>query len=211
MLDFRTTTMPDIEKQKYKMPAVAWLKVTDYMHGWLQWEYGGALRIKENRVISILHIPGVRDILREETVVEHSCPNPIINAISATWKNCIDTGMEVDIPATEMMYGITKQTLDLFVPIECPKMCLTDKGVLRPWALDVGISQKQATALQKAIRHEFWNAVKDYDATYAKKMEGKKYPARDMIEDFCADTHTPDIYVEAIRNEWQRRVRRSTS
>ena len=106
---------------------------------------------------------------------------------------------------------MTKELLKLYVPIECPKMCLTKNGVLRPWTLNVCFDKEQATALQKLLRREFWKAVEKYNAEYARKMGGKKYPAIDMIEDFCMDTETPDMYTEAIRREWQRRCKRKST
>ena len=51
-------------------------------------------------------------------------------------------------------------------------------------------------------------AVGDFNEDYAGKMGGREYPAVSMIEAFCEETGTPDIHVEAMRREWQRRVRR---
>ena len=199
--------MPDNDK-KYKLPPIVWLKVTDYMHGWLQWELGGALRIRDRRVISILHLPGVRDVMRDEIVTEKNCPMPVGNSLSALWKNCIETGIELDESTTSQMYGIDREALSLYAPIECPKMCLTESGVIRPWINDVNLSPRQAGALQKIIRNEFWSAVVEFAERYAQKHEGEKYAQIEMIENFCQSTKTPEMYAETIRREWQRRVKR---
>lgn len=192
----------------YKLPAIVWLRMTDYMHGWLQDELGGACRVRDQLVLSVQHLPGAREVLRMETAEDMMDPKPVGNSMSANWKNCIEAGLELDPGVVERMYGMTKAGLRLFVPVECPKMCLTKNGVLRPWTLDVNFGQRQATALQRLLRAEFWNAVEEHNRDYARRMNGRKYPSVDMIEDFCVATRTPDLYVEAMRREWQRRVKR---
>lgn len=197
-----------MSEKNYKLPAIVWLKMTDYTHGWLQHELGGGARIKEQRVVSVQHLPGAREILRMETVEDMMERKPLGNALSATRKNCMEAGLEIDPSTMEKEYGVTRELLELFVPVECPKMCLTRRGVLRPWTLDVCFGKTQATSLQRLLRNEFWKAVEEFDVQYAAMLSGKKYPAVDMIEAFCAETGTPDLYVEAIRREWQRRVKR---
>ena len=195
-------------EKNYKMPSIVWLKMTDYMHGWLQHELGCALRIKDQCVVCVQHLPGVRDILRMEVAEDLLDPNPVVNSMSATWKNCIEAGLQLDPDTVERTYGMSKDLLKLFVPIECPKLCLTKFGVLRPWTLDVNFSKHQAVAMQRLLRQTFWDAVTEYDRRYAVMMDGNRYAAVSMIESFCMDTNTPDMYVEAIRREWQRRVKR---
>ena len=192
----------------YKLPAVCWLKMTDYLHGWLQCELGGGAKVKEQRVVCVQHLKGARAILRMETVDDTLGPQPVVNALSATRRNCIDAGMTFDAAVTEQMYGINQETMRLFAPIECPRMAMTENGVLRPWTNDTCFGQKQATALQRLLREAFWQAVAEYDREYALMLNGEKYPAVDMIEDFCRDTDTPDIHVPTIRREWQRRLKR---
>lgn len=187
---------------------VVWLKMTDYMHGWLQHELGCALMIKEQHVVCVQHLEGARDVFRMESSEEELKSGPIGISISCIRKNCIDAGMDIDQETVEKAYGVSKKDLKLFVPIECPKMCMTVSGVLRPWTEEVNFGQHQATALQKLLRGEFWKAVESFDKSYAAKMDGKKYPAVNMIEAFCAETKTSDEYVEYIRREWQRRQKR---
>ncbi len=196
-------------EKTYKIPAIVWLKVTDYMHGWLQTELGGEARIGDQRVVSVQHLPGARAVLRKETWEDMMEPKIIGNAMSDRRKNCLEAGMDIDPDVVERMYGMTRETMKLFVPIECPKMCLTKYGVIRPWSLDVCLKKDQASALLNLLRHAFWEAVEEYDAEYARKLHGKKYPAKEMIESFCSDTQTPDVYVDAMRREWQRRKKRS--
>ena len=197
-----------MSEKVYDVPAIVWLKMTDYMHGWLQWELGGEARVKDQRVVCVQHLPGARAILRMETVEDMMEKKPIGNVMSGTRKNCMEAGLNIDEDVMAREYGVTREAMKLFVPVECPKMCLTKSGVLRPWTLDVCLSREQAAAMQRLLRNAFWQAVEEYDAEYARKMNGKKYPAVDMVEEFCMDTETPDLYVEAIRREWQRRVKR---
>ena len=197
-----------MDEKNYKTPPIVWLKMTDYMHGWLQYELGGGARVGAQRVVCVQHLPGARKILRMETSEDVQEGKIVGNSMSDTWKNCIEAGINLDADAVKREYGMTRENLRLFVPIECPKMCMTKDGVLRPWTLDVTFGREQSTAMQRLLREAFWKAVEEYDDAYRKKMEGRKYPAIDMIEDFCADTDTQDIHAEAIRREWQRRCKR---
>lgn len=195
-------------ERKYKTPPITWLKVTDYMHGWLQEELGGGARIRDQRVVSVQHMLGAREILKMETVDDMMEPNPVKKSMSGTRMNCILAGLALDQQATEHLYGITKEQVKLFVPIECPKMCMTKNGVLRPWTLDICMGMDQSTKMQHVIREAFWNAVKEFNVEYSIKNDGKYYPSVEMIEAFCCHTNTPDVHVEAMRREWQRRCKR---
>ena len=194
--------------RSYNPPPIVWLKMTDYMHAWLQYELGGGARIKSQKVVCVQDIPGARDVLMMETDEDTMEPRKVTNAMSGTRKNCVCLGLELDPAVVEELYGLTEKQMALFVPVECPRRCLTKNGVLRPWTLDVCFGRDQATAMQRLLKQEFWNAVDRHNLDYARKMKGEKYPAVDMIESFCRLTGTPDLYVDAIRREWQRRVKR---
>ena len=189
-------------------PAIVWLKVTDYMQVWLEHELGGEVSVNGRRVISVQHLRGARKILRRETASFPEHERGKDSSMSATRYNVLDTCLEIDATAAEQLYGIDRETLGLFMPIECPKMTLTRHGVLRPWSLDTNFSRRQANALMDLLRQEFWNAVEIYDEGYARRMNYAYYPAVDMIEAFCRDTDTSEMYVDPMRREWQRRQKR---
>lgn len=197
-------------EKKYRLPAVAWLKVTDYMHGWLQSELGGAATIKEQRVLCIQHLPGVKEVMKMETQEDSKEKTDVSYAMSSSRHNCIEAGLKIDALEVEKMYGINKESLNLYAPIECPKMCMTRNGVLRPWTLNTGFSREQAGALLKLLRDEFWDAVAEFDKEYARIKGGKRYTAKEMMEAFCTATKTSDVYLDAMRREWQRRVKRTS-
>lgn len=203
-------------EKKYKVPAVTWLKVTDYMHGWLQRELGGGARIGGKKVVSIQHLRGAREALRMEVTDDMTGDDEHYgqlvaqaNTLSATRYSCIDAGLTLDEPTVKRLYGIGREELSLFVPIECPPICLTQYGVLRPWTSDTCFSAHQTTVLQRLLRETFWEGVAEYDREYARRQEGRKYAAVDMIEAFCRDTETSDLHVAALRREWQRRCKRA--
>lgn len=178
------------------------------MGAWLQMELGGGARVKDLRVISVQHLEGARAVLRMETWEDLMEPGPVDNAMSATRWACIDAGLELDEGVTQQVYGIGRQELCQFQPIECPRLALTEDGVLRPWNSDTCFGAKQATALQRIIREAFWQGVGEFAARYAEKRKGEKYPQEEMVEAFCKETGTSDIHVPGIRREWQRRVKR---
>ena len=195
-------------EKNYKVPVIAWLKVTDYLQGWLQSELGAAAMVGEQRVVCVNHLEGVKKVMSMETTEGGTSTRPPL-ALSAQTYNCVATGLQIDHDETVAMYGIDRETLATYVPIEVPKMCMTQAGVLRPWTLKVSFGHQQAAALQKLLRDEFWKAVAEFDKQYAESLGGKRYPAVDMIEAFCKDTGTSDVYLDAMRREWQRRVKRA--
>lgn len=188
----------------YRLPVICWLRVTDYMQGWVQNELGGEAKAYGQRVVSVQHLPGARNVMRMETNEETMAPRQVGIAMSATLRNCIDAGLILDAEAVERMYGITKEALALFVPVECPRLALTKNGVLRPWTNDVCFGRTQARAMEKLLFREFWKAVAEFDKEYAEKMNGKKYPAKDMVEAFCDISGTYSYHVDTIRREWMR-------
>lgn len=193
----------------YTVPPICWLKITDYMRPWMEHELGGEVRAGEQRVICIQHLKGARDILKMETREEMLEQREVGNVMSATLRNCIEAGLKLDEGTVVRMYGIRKEDLKAFMPIECPKNCLTKNGVLRTWTNDVYFGRKQALELMRLLREEYWKAVGDYNNRYKKQKKGRWYPAVEMIEEFCAETNTPDLYIDVIRREWQRRSKRS--
>lgn len=192
-------------EMKYKQGAITWLRVTDYMHGWIDYELGCEVRAHGQRVVCVQHMEGARTILRTKTVEDMMEQKPLGIALSATRRNCLDAGMKIDPDAMKEAFGVTKDALNDFIPVECPKLCMTQGGVLRPWTLDVTFSKEQARAMQQLLRNAFWSAVEAFDREYAKELRGVQYVAKDMIEEFCRETRTPEYHVESIRREWQRR------
>lgn len=196
--------------KEYEMPAVCWLSVTDFMHGWLEHELGGGVRCREQRVLSVQHLKGARAVLKMETWEDMMEKKAVGSAMSATRRRCMEAGLEIDPAVMERDYGVTKEGLDLFMPIECPTMCLTRSGVLRPWTREVCFGRKQALELQRLLRREFWAAVEAFDGKYAEQEGGRKYSSKEMLEEFCAETRTREEYVDAMRREWDRRRKRNS-
>lgn len=197
--------------KQYKTPAICWLRITDFIQGWVQHELGGGAQVKDYRVVSIQHLPGARRVLRMETLYEPMGKGQIGNSISATWRNALDAGLKIDPTAMEQNYGATKDSLMQYQPIECPRLCMTRRGVLREWTLDVNFGSKQAKAVQRLLRDAFWKAVQDFSDRYASEHRDEKYAQIDMIEAFCHETNTPDLYADPMRREWQRRIKREGS
>ncbi len=195
-------------EKEHKALAICWLKVTDYMHGWAQSELGGSARVKEQRVICMQHLPGAKAALRMETVDEPTGKGVPGSSMSATWRNCLEAGLKLDADTIRNEFGITRRQLAMFMPIECPALCMTENGVLRPWTYDVNFSQQQCIVLQRILRNTFWKAVETFAHQYAQEHAGEKYAQMDMIESFCKETDTPDLYADTMRREWQRRMKR---
>lgn len=200
-----------IDMEENYIPKICWLKVTDYMLGWLEYELSGTFRVRGQRIVCVLHLEGVREIIRElDTVDELTSPKDVDMAMSATCKNMIEAGMKMDADVMQKTYGITREMLRLFVPMEVPRMCITTGGVLRPWTNDTCFNRQQASRMQKLLREEFWKSVGRFAEQYAIEHQGERYAQEEMVEAFCEMTKTDDIYVPAIRREWQRRQKRSS-
>lgn len=199
-----------MSEKGFKMPVVAWLRVTDYMHGWIQKELAGGARIGGKKVVCVQHLDGARDVLRMETCndvtgdEETMEPDVLENTMSATRWSCINAGLTLDQKTVERLYGIGREELALFLPVECPRICLTPLGILRPWANDRCFGRQQAGALLQLLREAFWRGVAEFDREYARSLDRDDYAVIDMIEAFCHDTGTSDLYADAMRREWMR-------
>jgi hypothetical protein len=195
-------------EKKHRKPAVTWIKVADFMTSWLQKELGGDVRIGSHSVLCLNHLPGARDVLRMATEEDRMNTGEPAVSMSATRHSCMEAGIALDTDTVEQMYGMTRNDISWYVPVECPRTCLTQDGVLRPWTDDVRFGREQAAALQRILRRAFWRGMEEYDREYASNNGGKRYAAVDMIEAFCRDTGTSDLYIDALRREWQRRKKR---
>ena len=183
-------------------PPVAWLSLTSYMHEWLFREYGGDVRLYGKPVLSIAHIPDAKKLLRQQTQDDVMEDGQTRWSVSAMRMDFLQHGVELGIKGVGGM-ELTREQLNLFLPIECPKMALTQNGVLRPWNRQTSFGQRQAFALTKLLRGAFWKTVADYERNF-KWPRGAEHTAIAMIESFCQDAGVPDIYAADLRREWQR-------
>ena len=191
------------------METICWLKVTDYMRGWARCALGCGTKIGKEPLISLYQIMGAKEVLEigtDDDLPDHGTPG---NAMSATWRCALEVGLEYDPATMECIYGVTEETLEQYLPIACPPTAMTVDGISRAWTNDTCFGREQAMALQKLLREAFWTAVGQYSKQYAQEHRGEKYAQVEMIEAFCRETKTDDMYVEAMRREWQRRNKRS--
>ena len=190
---------------KKESAAITWMKVTDYMHDWLEKEFGCELRARGVRVLCLHDLEGAREILKMETNEDGWSGGKIANAISVTRMKCLDAGLRLDPDAVRTMYGIDAEALKLYMPIECPRMALTENGVLRPWTWDTTFGRDQTVAMHRLLRNTFWKAVAEFDEAYNREVNNENYPAKEMIQEFCRRNKIGEIYIDALRREWQRR------
>ena len=196
--------------KNFRMPAIVWLRVTEFIRGWLVYEFGSKVMVNGRRVVCLQHLDGVRDILRMETVddTELSPDLPVELSLSASRYGVISAAMTLSPEATERMYHLSLEQMQQFVPIECPRLRLTQEGLLREWSGDAMLGDAQAKALLRLLREAFWEDVERFARRYAREHEGEKYAQEDMIAAFCQETKTSELHIEAIRREWQRRCKR---
>ena len=190
------------------METICWLKVTDYMRGWARCALGCGTKIGKEPLISLYQIMGAKEVLEigtDDDLPDHGTPG---NAMSATWRCALEVGLEYDPATMECIYGVTEETMEQYLPIACPPTARTVNGISRAWTNDTCFGREQAMALQKLLREAFWTAVGQYSKQYAQEHRGEKYAQVEMIEAFCRETKTDDMYVEAMRREWQRRNKR---
>jgi hypothetical protein len=197
--------------KSFKMPAIAWLRVTEFIRGWLDYEFGSKVMVNDRRVVCLQHLDGVRDILRMETVddVELSPDLPVELSLSASRYGVVSAAMTLSPEVTERVYHLSLEELLSFVPIEVPRVRLTEEGLLREWGGDAMLGDAQAKALLRLLREAFWEDVEQFARRYARQREGEKYAQEDMIAAFCKLTKTSELHIEAIRREWQRRCKRA--
>ena len=194
-----------------RMPAIVWLRVTEFLSGWLVYEYGSKVMVNGRRVVCLQHMDGMRDVLRMETVadLELSPDAPVGLSLSASRYGMLQAAMTLSPEATERVYHLSLEELLSFVPIEVPRVRLTQEGLLREWGGDAMLGDAQAKALLRLLREAFWEDVERFARRYAREHEGEKYAQEDMIVAFCRMTKTSELHIEAIRREWQRRCKRA--
>ena len=197
--------------QNMKMPAIAWLRVTEWLREWLCYEFGSKVMVNGRRVVCLQHLDGMLDIFRMETVddTELNPGLPVRLSLSASRYGIISAAMTLDPTVAEKIYHVSMEQMQQFIPIECPRLRLTQEGLLREWTGEVMFGDEQAKALLRLLRHYFWEGVEKFADLYAQKHDGELYAQQDMIEAFCREIKTSDIHVEAIRREWQRRAKRA--
>lgn len=208
-----------MELTSYGLPLICWLRVTDYMRGWACAALGSSVTVMGVPVIAVEHLPGAKEIMKnmlteekdDEEEVEDTgdeCPG---NSISATWMNALVTGMEIDPRLVWIEYGFKREMLRQYLPVRCPDVAMSKEGILKPWSNDMRFGDKQSTELQKVLRDAFWRSVGEFAEKYAREHEGEKYAQADMLTDFCKEYGIDDYYVDAMRREWQRRLKRVRS
>ena len=167
--------------------------------------------VNSRRVICLQHLDGMRDVMRMETVddTELSPDLPVELSLSASRYGVISAAMTLSPEATERRYHLSPEQLQQFVPIEVPRVRLTEDGLLRPWGGDAMLGDAQAKALLRLLREAFWEDVERFSRRYAREHEGERYAQEDMIAAFCRETKTSELHIEAIRREWQRRCKRA--
>lgn len=193
-----------------RMPAIVWLRVTEFLRGWLDYEFGSKAMVNGRRVVCLQHMDGMRDILRMETVddTELSPDLPVELSLSASRYSLLQAAMTLSPEVAERIYHLSSEQLQQFVPIECPRLRLTQEGLLREWGGNAMLGGAQAKALLRLLREAFWEDVEQFARHYAREHEGERYAQEDMIAAFCRMTKTSDLHIEAIRREWQRRCKR---
>lgn len=195
--------------ERKKIPAICWLRVTNYMHDWVAHEMCCTLKANRQNIVCLQHLEGVRDIMRMESYEDIELKaGRVENAMSAKRYRVVKAAMEVSETATSRLYGIDREALGLYMPIECPPVCMTKNGVLRKWTDNVCFTHDQATALQRRLRDYFFEQLAEFDSYYAEQMGKRPYPAIDMVEAFCDEKDVNDMYADTIRREWQRRLKR---
>ena len=193
------------------MPAIVWLRVTGFLSGWLDYEYGSKVMVNGRRVVCLQHLDGVRDVLRMETVddMELSPDLPVELSLSASRYSMLQAAMTLSPEVTERICHLSPEQLQQFVPIEVPRVRLTTDGLLREWRGDAMLGDEQAKELLRLLRQAFWEDVNEFARLYAQQHEGERYAQEDMIAAFCQMTRTSELHIEAIRREWQRRCKRA--
>lgn len=189
------------------MVNICWLKITDYIRGWARITLGSSLCVREEPVLIVTQLPGAQEALLLGTV-DRLPKSKLGNAISATWMNALEAGIAIDPVGVQLEYGIGADTLCQYLPIACPANAFSEDGTLRPWTHETAFGERQSVVMQRVIRESFWTAVRQFSEKYARLRNGESYAQIEMIEAFCKHAHTDDIYAEAIRREWQRRLKK---
>lgn len=169
---------------------------------------GGPKRVKDDPVIQVQNLEGAQPVLMMPTDDELHCGDVPGNVICDTWHAALEVGLEMDAQSVEKVFGVTRELFVQYLPVACPPYAIYEDGTVHPWDSDTSFGQQQAASLLRLIREAFWQAVGVFSNAYQQAHKGERYAQVEMIEAFCKEYRTDDVYVEAMRREWQRRQKR---
>ena len=203
------------QKNRLETP-VTWLRMTEYMHDWLNKSFGGKCALYGKPILSVAHLPGAYKALQMEVFDDMQDVAPLqagqaelkdVLSLSAMRMDCLQHGCRISPDTVDRLCGLTQEQLGAFVPLECPRMAMTAFGVLRPWNRTMAFSRAQSNELIRLLRGAFWQAVADHESQLREKG-ALPDTAIELIESFCRDTGMSELWVEDMRRQWQRYLSR---
>ena len=186
-----------------KIIYAVWVRFTPYMVEWLQREYGTGLVLSGKHVLELRPSGEIKRVLRTTVNedLEMSINEP--NTMSQFRYEMIHATVDLDPIYAEKRFGFTAEELGCFLPVHVPEYMLTADGILRPFSRYMQLRGRTAELVNNIAYQAFWQVVHEYSLTHTDCRNDKQ-----MLEDFCMDNEITDVYVDELRNLYQRMKRR---
>ena len=181
-----------------------WMRTTPYLIPWAEDAIGTGLKLNGKPVLELRHIPGMKQLLRNEVCEDADFSADDFNSLSQLKYEVISNGLKLNPTYVKEKYGFTSESLQSFVPVSVPEYLFVGDGAIHPFSRIMQLSRQTARCISDKLYSRFWREVYEYDQStqHSKDIE--------MIDDFLELHNMPDIFLDDLRNQWQRLKRKGS-
>lgn len=176
-----------------------WVRFTPYLMSWAENEFGTGLNLCGKTVLELRPLPGARQALRKPVEEDDDLSINNKNSISQLRYEVIRSALDARTYDASVMAFYDKVNIDTYLPVHTPAFLLVEDGAIHPFSRTMQLQPRVAQFLARNVYVAFWNAVWEF-AREAPTSEVD----HDMLERFCDDNNIPSIYVDDLRNQYQR-------
>ena len=171
------------------MAHAIWVRLTPYLLNWAEEEFGTGLKLVGKDVLELRTLPGVKEVLREEVTEDLTFESQCECSMSQLRYEVIHSGLGIT--------GEKNKNIETCLPVHVPDYLRTANGVIRPFNRLMEFQHKSAKQLAKIVYQKFWTEV----WKFSRKFTGGDI---DMLSTFSEEHKIPLIYIDDLRNQFQR-------
>lgn len=183
------------------IPAI-WCRFTPYLIVWAENEFGTGLELCGRRVLELRPLQGVRQALREAVEEDDVLSSSNKNSLSQMRYEVVLSVLDARTYDANVLASYSKDNIKSYLPVHTPGFLLVEGGVIHQFSRLMQFQPKIAQYLSRQVYLAFWTAVWRFSRKAPSLVD------RDMLESFCEEEHIPSIYVDDLRNQYQRMKRK---
>lgn len=180
------------------IPAI-WVRFTPYLTAWAEDEFGIGCEVCGRRVLELRTLPGIRQLLRETVDDDVTMANDNNKSVSQLRYEVILSVLDARINDEKVLAAYSRENIKSFLPVHTPDFLQVEYGIVRSFSRTMQLRPKVAQHVAQKVYQAFWTAVRAYD------QQNPSFDIdKDMLESFCEEHGIPSVYVEDLRNQYQR-------